>query len=137
MIEDSICIYLLNNSNVITELGNNHIFFDRAPVKVKTPWIVVDTRQGGVRGRISRKYVEPKQTLSIVIETDDAVTSRQIGEAVRKALDFYRGDMYGTRDIYLRCGTPYMSDGMLDVLQCIVPVSISFLEEITYPVPIG
>lgn len=137
MIEESVCNYLLGNAEVLDALGNNHIFFERAPTKVLTPWIVVSTKPGGMLQRLTFKFVAPQTMLSIIIESDDAVFSRQVGEVVRKSLDFYRGDMYGTRDTYFRCGSPYMRDGILDVLQCVVPVTVSFLEEITYPITVG
>lgn len=137
MIEDSICNYLLNNVDILDALGNNHVFFDQAPANVKTPWIIVESRQGGMRERLSKKYVGPKQSISIIINADDPVLSRQIADVVVNVMDFYRGDMYGTRDTYFRCSPPYMREGILDVLECVVAVNVSFLEEITYPVPIG
>jgi hypothetical protein len=132
MIEQAVVVYLNTVTAVTTSLGGMKIYPHRAPANVKMPWCVV-TNSGGSRDRESVFVTEPRDTLTLYVETSDFVSGRNAAETIMLALENYRGDMAPERDIHITCGTVRDLDGFQGSYKFVVPVYVRYRQTTVFP----
>ena len=142
MIELSLIPYYLGISDILTELGNDNVFLHKTPENldgspsVKMPWIVIQTPSPGARRRLSVAFINPKRILHILCVAQDQFESLALAELVLSKTDNYRGDMYDTKDVYIRCSSIYTMDGYSGAVTSVFQATAQSLEALTKPAPV-
>ena len=138
-IEQAVCVYLNNLTTLTNFLGGRKVYFSRVPQDpqsgvptVKMPWVVV-TNAGGGRLKDSGITTEARDTLQIYVEDTSYIHGQQIAEAIRRALEFYRGDMAPERDTFFEVDTPRDLDGFQGACRFIVAVYVRYRQTTTSP----
>ncbi len=137
-IGDSLMNYYLGIPAVITILGAENVFLHKAPpAPVVLPWIVIDVPTPGPRKRLTVAFVNPVTNLHILCESDDAFFSNDLAELLVSYTDFYRGDLFTSEDVYLRCGTIYTMDGYAGAVTSAFQVKAEEKTALVKPAPVG
>lgn len=135
MIEQAIVTYLNRTPAVTSVLGGEKVYYGRAPSTVKMPYVTV-RNSGGMRERITHHYTDTEDTLTIYVDAaaDKQFIGRDIAEAVKNALENYRGDMYPEEDLNIRCGSIRDLDGYQSSFRYIVTAYVRYKEVTAFPV---
>lgn len=138
-IEQAICTYLNGLTSVTDLLGGRKIYFSRVPQSpqtgqpsVKMPWAVV-SNVGGGRKKDSAITTEARDTLEIYVDHNDFIQAQRIAEAIRLALEHYRGDMPPERDLWVEVDTPRDLDGFQGACRFIIAVYVRYRQTTTRP----
>lgn len=132
MIVQAVVLYLNSVPAVVTALGGQRVYYRRAPDGAKMPWCTV-TNSGGSRKRESTFVTEPRDTLTLYLEHFDQFEGAQAAEAVRAALENYRGDMYPERDTHFTCGTVRDLDGFQGSYRFVIQVYVRYRQTTVFP----
>jgi hypothetical protein len=136
MIEQDLVQYLLNDTDVTDLLGSENVFYHRAPSNVDMPWVIIQVPNPGRRDRLTVSYVQPRELPHVLCVSEDQYQARELADLVLSKLDFYRGDLYNTTDVYIRCGSIYTIDGYSGAVTCEFSLTLTHLEGLTHPTPI-
>ena len=138
-IEQAICTYLNGHTPVTALLGDRKVFYSRVPQSpqsgaptVKMPWVVV-SNVGGGRKKDSAITTEARDTLEIYVDDVSFIHGQQIAEAIRLALEHYRGDMAPERDLWVEVDTPRDLDGFQGACRFIIAVYVRYRQTTTRP----
>jgi len=111
MISKDLLTYYRSKADILTVLGSSNVFLHKAPSSAVMPWIIIEIPNPGKRNRLTVKFINPKTIMHIHADAEDQFDSMAIAETVLNYTDFYRGDMYDSKDLYLRCSIIYTMDG--------------------------
>jgi hypothetical protein len=132
MIEQAVVVWLNSVAAVTTALGGAKVYYHRAPTNMKMPWVVI-TNSGGSRDRITQAFTEARDTLTIYVEAENAISGRVIAEKVRQALENYRGDMAPMHDVFIECDSIRDLDGFNTSFRYIIAAYVRYRETTAYP----
>jgi hypothetical protein len=132
VIEQALTVYLNTVPTITACMGGMKVYPHRAPSGVKMPWCVI-TNSGGARRRESTFVTEPRDTLTLYVETMDYVSGLTIADTIRAALENYRGDMPPERDIFIECGTIRDLDGFGGSYKFVIPVYARYRQYTVFP----
>jgi hypothetical protein len=133
MIEQAVVVYLNSDAAVLSAFGGTgKVYPHRAPASIKMPWCVV-TNSGGSRKRESLYVMEPRDTLTLYVESMDYVGGLNLANTILHALENYRGDMPPERDIHITCGTIRDLDGFQGSYRFVVPVYVRYRQIAVFP----
>jgi hypothetical protein len=133
MIEQAVVVYLNTVPAVTAALGGMRVWPHRAPADVKMPWCVV-TNSGGSRVRESTFVTEPRDTLTLYVESANYVSGLNAANTILLALENYRGDLPPERDIHITCGTIRDLDGSQGSYKFVVPVYVRYRQTTVFPI---
>jgi len=132
MIEQAVTVYLNTVPAVVTAFGGQKVFYTRAPAGAQLPWCTV-TNSGGSRKRESTFVTEPRDTLTLYVEHYDQFLGLAAADAVRAALENYRGDMYPERDTHFTCGSIRDLDGFQGSHRFVIQVYVRYRQTTVFP----
>lgn len=135
MIDESIVAYLASVP-AIASLVPSKVFYVRAAVTAKMPWVCV-LNSGGMPKKLTQGdngYTEFDDTLTIYVDSENQFAGKRIVDAVFRALHNYRGDMGSVQDSFIRCGTPRPYEGWGTSYRYILPVYAKYRLNTTVPV---
>jgi len=133
VIEKSLLQHLLDDTELTTLLGGNKIYFQRVPTGTEMPWVVFSVAPGGVRERISLKYIDAQDIISFEIEHPQMVAGREIAEKVLRRVENYRGDLSDDSDIHITCSTIRSLDGAFASYRYLFNAYVRYKEVIQFP----
>lgn len=132
MIEQAIVVYVNTVPAVVAALGGQKFYYARAPLNTKMPYATIKN-SGGSRKRESLYITEPRDTMTIYVESEKLHEGLAIANTIRESLENYRGDMAPERDIYITCGTVRDLDGFQGSFRFIIPVYVRYRQTTTFP----
>jgi hypothetical protein len=138
MIEQALVTYLNTIPSVITALGGQKVYYSRAPVtsvggvSVKMPYAVI-RNDGGSRKRLTTFTTEPRDSLTIYVESSVQHAGLLAADTIRAALENYRGDMPPERDLHITCGTIRDLDGYQNSFRFLISVYVRYRQTTVFP----
>ncbi len=137
MLEQSIMSYLLSIPAINTITGGK-IYYRRAPITAKMPWVIV-TNSGGMRSRstLGSKGDLGKTTvtdvLTLYVDSVDQFKGKDITDRIIKAVENYRGDMGTEKDLFIRAGTPRDLDGYNGTFRQLITLYVEYWMDSNMP----
>lgn len=104
MIVDILKQYLSSYEPLTQLLSADRIYSGIAPSNVMMPWLVIEM-VGGQRDKITTYKVEQEASclISVYVGLDKKNLGYTIAEKALAGLDYFRGVLYNTNDVYIEC----------------------------------
>ena len=132
MIEQALVDYLNSQVSITSLIGGSKVYYSRAPSKAVMPFITIKNA-GGPRKKVTQYYTDADDTVTVYVDASNQFNGRAIAEAIMRALENYRGDMYPAQDVHITLGSIRDLDGFQGTYRFILPVSILYKEITQFP----